>query len=334
MQAQGAIFGTSYHVSWFLPEGEKLKRLENKLEERTPSGLDLQQQVGKVIYDRLDEIDGHMSHYRSDSELSRLNNENSEGWIDVSPELMQVLRVSREISTLSGGAFDITVAPLVELWGFGKTATNDTVPEAAQIEALLLRVGMDHLELSDEEDRVRKRDPALTLNLSAVAKGFAVDAVAELLEELGISRYLVEIGGEVRVLGPKPNGEDWRIAIESPHGLREVYGVLPISQGGLATSGDYRNYFEQDGKRYSHTLDPRTGYPISHALASVSVLAEDTARADAWATALMVLGPEAGQALTEEKQLSVFMIIKQGDGFSAWSSSKMAARQRGLEVLE
>lgn len=257
-----------------------------------------------------------MSTYEPESELSRFNRSRQTDWIGASPELVQVLGEARQVSELTGGAFDVTVAPLVDLWGFGPEFTGDRIPSDAEIHDRLAHIGFGKIEVRRDPPAIRKRDPDIHVDLSAIAKGYAVDRVALLLESRGIARYLVEIGGELRGHGHNQNDERWRIGIETPSaGERRVHAIIAIDDTGVATSGDYRNFFMHDGQRYSHTINPRTGRPVTHALASVTVITPGTMRADAMATALMVLGPDAGYALADREGLAAFFIVRTADGF-------------------
>lgn len=265
---------------------------------------------------RLDQINQQMSTYLEDSELSRFNHSNTTEWVDASADLVKVLEESLRVSAMSGGAFDVTVGPLVNLWGFGPDETGDKVPSPQQIEALRKNIGYQQLRIRRSPPAIRKENPSLYVDLSAVAKGFAVDQLAEFLESFAIADYLVEIGGEVRVKGQSPRGGEWKIAIEKPTpAARKVQRILELRDRAVATSGDYRNYFEKNGKRYSHTIDPRTGSPIIHRLASVTVLSDTAMYADALATALTVLGPEAGLEWAEKENLAALFIVKEDEGF-------------------
>nr|WP_305908142.1 FAD:protein FMN transferase [Methylomarinum sp. Ch1-1]MDP4520954.1 FAD:protein FMN transferase [Methylomarinum sp. Ch1-1] len=229
---------------------------------------------------------------------------------------------AKQVHEQSHGAFDVTVGPLVNLWGFGPDPMNFVAPPAEQIAEKLQVIGSEHLSLNESENSVRKDIAALYIDLSGLAKGYAVDRVALLLEERGIRHYMVEIGGEIRLKGQNIQGEPWRIAIEKPTAdSRMIQKVLPISDIAMATSGDYRNFFEVDGVRFSHTIDPRNGRPITHKLASVTVLSETSMVADAWATALMVLGPTQGLQLAEQQHIPALFIIKTDVGFIEKSSS-------------
>ncbi|GAB6068213.1 FAD:protein FMN transferase ApbE [Methylothermus subterraneus] len=280
---------------------------------------------------RLEEVDKQMSTYLPDSELSRFNRSESLDWQPVSEDLAKVVATALEVSRWSEGAFDVTVGPLVNLWGFGPDPKRTEAPFAEAIEAAKARIGYQNLEVRLAPPALRKRRPDLYVDLSAIAKGFAVDRLGEYLESLGIYDYLVEIGGEVRVRGKSPRGKGWRIAIEKPvPKVRQIEKVLELSDIAVATSGDYRNYFEADGKRFSHTIDPRTGWPIAHRLASVTVLCHTTMQADALATALMVLGPESGFAKAEKENIAALFIVKENEGgFSEKPTSAFLRHVRG-----
>ncbi len=267
-------------------------------------------------------LNGQMSTYLPDSELSRFNNSQSIEWRAVSSALFDVLAEAKKVNEQSGGAFDVTVGPLVNLWGFGPDPMTFVAPADEQIAAKSLIVGSKHLWLNPEDQTIRKDIPGLYLDLSALAKGYAVDRVALLLEQQDIPNYMVEIGGEIRVKGVNIQGLPWRIAVEKPTAdSRMIQKVLPVSDISMATSGDYRNFFEVDGVRFSHTIDPRSGRPITHKLASVTVLSETTMAADAWATALTVLGPEQGFELAQKKKIPALFIIKTDEGFKEQSTS-------------
>ncbi len=294
-----SVMGTSFSIKvTHLPEGVSVAQLQ------------------ELIQDRLTLINQSMSTYLNDSELSLLNHADSKVAQTVSLELFKVLAAAQEISQLSGGAFDITVGALVNLWGFGPDVMRYQTPDAQAIKQLLANSGYQNLVLDASAKTVTKKIAGLTMDLSALAKGYAVDAVAELLEAQGIADYLVEIGGELRLKGVNLQGKRWRIAIEKPNSAkRELQKVLPITDKAMATSGDYRNFFEQNGQRFSHTIDPRTGYPITHKLASVTILSDTCMQADAWATALMVLGPDVGYQTAVQQKIAAFFIIKTDQGF-------------------
>ncbi|MGR9100354.1 MAG: FAD:protein FMN transferase [Gammaproteobacteria bacterium] len=285
----------------------------------------LKQRVDAV----LSEINGAMSTYLEDSELSKINRSLTGEWQKLSPALFTVISEAQRISRLSGGAFDVTVGPLVNLWGFGPDKMVTEPPPAAEVAHRLRQTGYQELELNPESSALRKTNPSIYLDLSALAKGYAVDRVADLLEAEGISDYMVEIGGELRLKGRKSDRSLWRIAVEKPAADRRmIQKILPISDIAIATSGDYRNFFEENGVRYSHTIDPRTGYPIKHKLASVTILSHTAMEADALATALMVLGPEEGYALAEKEDIAALLIVKHKDGFREKASTQFKKLQR------
>jgi thiamine biosynthesis lipoprotein len=267
-----------------------------------------------AIEARLEQVNRLMSTWDPDSELSRFNRHATTEPFPMSPETLEVLRIAQDVAEQSGGALDVTVAPLVAAWGFGAGARlPGHGPEGEELEDLRARVGWRLLELG--ETWARKLRPDVQCDLSAIAKGFAVDEAARALSELGWTAFLVEVGGEVRALGERPGGGPWRVGIERPVDEGQVmHGVITLRGTAMATSGDYRNFYEQDGKRLSHIVDPRTGRPVEHQLASVSVLHRQTAIADAWATALAVLGPEEGFARAQERGIAAYFVTRQGDG--------------------
>lgn len=295
----GPTMGTQYHVSVArLPEGIPRAQLQREIDAR------------------LETVNDQMSTYRPDSELSRFNQFEGADWFAVSADTAFVVEAALRTSAATGGAFDATVEPLVNLWSFGPDPRERQVPADEELAAALKRVGYEDVEVRMSPPALRKARPDIHLDLSAIAKGFGVDKVAEYLEDVGISGYLVEIGGEMRAAGTKADGTPWRIGIESPvAGRRSIQRIIPLRDVSLATSGDYRNYFEENGRRFSHTIDPRTGRPIEHQLASVSVIADNCMSADAWATALMVLGPKEGYNWAQERGLAVLLIIRDEGGF-------------------
>lgn len=265
----------------------------------------------------LKDINQQMSTYINDSELSRLNQTQSTQCLPVSSPLLEVLSEAKRVHTLSEGAFDPTLGPLIEIWGFDKKETNETIPDANSIQQGIAQLSFKQTSVNREESCVSKGRPATQINLSAIAKGYAVDSIAELLETTyQVEHYLVDIGGEVKLKGNSPRNTAWNIAIEAPnHQQRGVQRIINPGNRGVATSGDYRNYFEKAGKRYSHTINPQTGYPITHNLASVTVVHRSTMTADALATAFLVLGEEQTIKFAERENIAVFMIIKTPEGF-------------------
>lgn len=259
-------------------------------------------------------LDQQLSGYREGTGLSLVNSAPPETWVAMGPDLAKVLAVGFELYRNTGGAFDMTVRPLVLLWGFGAAEPRETVPGDAEIATARAQLGSDQFELAADGSRIRRHGTA-TLDVDAIAPGHAADVIAALLAARGLADHLVEVGGELRAGGHRPDGHGWRVGIERPEMARgDVAEVIEVSGLGVATSGDYRDYFELAGVRYSHTLDPLTGRPVAHELTSVTVLAPTTLEADGYATALMVLGPEKGMALAEQKNLPVFMIVRDAQG--------------------
>lgn len=319
VQLAGATMGTTWQVTYLPPAGIALDR--NRVLER----LEL----------RLEAVNDSMSTWRQDSEISRFNHAAVGEWFPLSAGFVDVLQTALMIGTASAGAYDVTVSPLVELWGFGPGPPRSDVPPASEIVTQRERVGQQHLELDPGGARLRKQR-AVALDLSSIAKGYAVDLLAQELLAQQIDNFLVEVGGEMRVAGSSPRGDAWRVAIERPiGGARSVALTLPLTDAAIATSGDYRNYFEVEGKRYSHSIDPRSGYPVAHDLVSVTVIAEDCTSADGWATALEVLGAEAALALAEERGLAVYLMRRSPEGIVSSYSSAFAPwldsdTQRGI----
>lgn len=283
--------------------------------------------LAKEVHALLVDINKRMSTYDPDSELSRFNRHASTEPVSVSPELAEVVRMAQEVSRASGGAFDVTVQPLVDAWGFGPSGRAQHALDEAELEALRARVGYTKLTL--EGTTLQKAHPELQVDLSAIAKGYAVDRVAALLEARGHRNYLVEIGGELRGLGRNRAGRPFRVGIEAPvNAGREVYAAVELSGAALATSGNYRNTYELEGERRVHTLDPRTGRPVQHKLLSASVLHESCALADAWATALMATGPDGAYALAQKEGLSVLLLVAgEGDALQERTTPGFAARR-------
>ncbi len=268
-----------------------------------------------AVQRRLDGIEGRMSHYRADSELSRFNRARTTAPWPLSRETLGVVAEALAVSRASGGAFDVTVGPLVDAWGFGPGGRAPAAPDEPTLAAFRGRVGAELLEVDLAAGTLRKRREDVVVDLSAIAKGYAVDAVATLLDDLGFGDYLVEIGGELRAGGTNEEGTPWRVAIERPvSGAPAAQRILPLTDAALATSGDYRNFYDLDGARVSHTMDPRTGRPVTHALRSVSVIAARCSLADARSTALNVLGPEAGYALAVEQGWAALFVTDDGAG--------------------
>ena len=273
-------------------------------------GVDLEAAITKEI----DVVEDEMSHYRAASEISRFNAHEDADWFPVSTGFARVVSLALIVGAASGGAFDVTLGPVIDAWGFGKERHRHA-PTAAQLTAARALTGHEHLAVQEHPAAIKKALPSLALNLSAIAKGHGVDRVAMLLEARGVDDYLVEIGGEIRVAGEKKPGVQWKVAIERPrsHG-RELDKPLPMATGAVATSGDYRIFWMDENRRYSHLIDPRSGRPTPHALASASVFAPTCAEADAWATTMMILGPDDALSLAEKLDLPVMLIVRIGEG--------------------
>lgn len=274
-----------------------------------------QEAVREAIQAQLQDVDGKMSTYREASEISRLNRSRATTPLPVSRETFTVLAEARRISRVTGGAFDITVGPLVNAWGFGPAPDPTSLPTAAEIEQLKLRSGWAKIELNSRDSTIRKQEPALYLDLSAIAKGYAVDRISDVLAAMSLTRHMVELGGEVSTSGRNAGGNPWRIAIEKPvTGGRAFQRILPLENLALATSGDYRNFRQAEDGHLSHTIDPGTGRPVRHNLASVSVVDASCMRADGFATALMVLGEDEGYRLAVEQDLAALFLVRTREG--------------------
>lgn len=273
----------------------------------------------------LERIDARMSTWRDDSELMRFNRSDTSEWFPVSAETAFVVGEALRVSAVSDGALDPTVGPLVRLWGFGRDPAEVVPPAAERLGEVRERVGFRKLRVRDAPPALRKAGPRVELDLSAVAKGYAVDAIAERLSAAAAEHFLVEVGGELRARGSNARGDPWRVAIERPALERgHVQAIVDLVDAAVATSGHYRNFAVRGDARFSHILDPRTARPVKSALVSVSVIAPTAARADALATALLVLGPEAGFSLANREDLAVLFLLEAPDGF----------RERATEPFE
>jgi len=308
----GQTMGTTYHV----------KVVAGSREQQSD---ETKARLAKVIDDALSEVDGAMSTYRPESELSRFNGAPADTDFALSADTAAVVALALEVSQLSGGAFDPTVGPLVNRWGFGPSKDMGPLPSDAEVATLLAQVGYRHITLDSPQSALRKSVTGLEVDLSAVAKGFAVDKVTAALQAEGFDGVMVEVGGELRVSGLTELARPWRLAVERPDATtRSIYEVLSLSDKAMATSGNYRNFTEIDGVRYSHTIDPRTGRPVTHNLASVTVLDTTCARADALATALSVLGPERGVELARANDIAALFIVVEGDNLVETASPAFA----------
>lgn len=295
LKLSGQTMGTTWHVTLIAPTGLFVDDIEPK--------------IGEI----LGRVNAEMSTYRADSQIVRFNRQTPDVWFPVSRDFMQVLETALDVGARSGYAYDVTVAPLVDIWGFGPVDAAVVPPSQEAIESALDRVGQDRLQLDAEHGRIMQRE-AVSLDFSSLAKGFAVDRIAEMLQQQGIDRFMVEVGGEIRLSGLSGRGDLWRIAIERPDvNARSVVQPISLTDVAIATSGDYRNFFQLDGQRYSHMIDPRTGWPVAHDLVSVTVVHPSCTVADAWATALAVIGADKAMALAQEQALAVYFIRRVGD---------------------
>jgi thiamine biosynthesis lipoprotein len=298
---EGRTMGTSYHVTVVAGPGQSVDGLQGEVDRR------------------LEEVNHGLSTWQEDSEITRFNRQAEVGEVfAVSADFLRVMTAAAEVHALSGGAWDGTVNPLVVLWGFGPGGPALSSPSPERIEAAREEVGFEKIEIRATGALV-KRHPAVTVDLSSIAKGFGVDAVSEVLEGRGFTDFLVEIGGEVFASGRRRDGRPWRIGINRPDpaaGPGEVYKVVPLADQALATSGDYRSYVVEDGRRRSHIIDPRTGQPVTNGVVSASVLAPTCMQADGLATAIMVMGPEDGIRLIEDLDgVEALIVVDRRAGF-------------------
>ncbi|MFT6927412.1 MAG: thiamine biosynthesis lipoprotein [Psychromonas sp.] len=306
VEVQGNTMGTYYQVKYVLNAKQQ------------DDSRFLLKTIKSEIDRRLELVNDQMSTYRPNSELSRFNK--AEKSLEVSAATRKVIEASLTLFKQSNGAFDVTVGPLVNLWGFGPDKKADKIPSAQLIAEKQKIVGSRYLSVKG--NTLYKAIPELYVDLSAIAKGYGVDVIAEYLREIGLNNYLVDIGGELSLKGEKPQNKPWIVAIERPVAGQSVQRIINVGDNAIATSGDYRNYFESDGIRYSHTIDPKTGKPISHKLVSVTVINKSSMIADGLATAITVLGPESGLAFAEKYNLAVYLLVKEGDNVTESYSSE------------
>lgn len=278
--------------------------------------------LSAAISDELSSINQAMSTYQPDSAISQFNRSTDTSWFAVSAAFAKVTAAALQIATASGGAFDPTVGPLVQRWGFGSADEQAIPPSPEELQHLMGRVGYRHVQVRTNPPALRKNKPELQLDLSAIAKGYAVDQLAALVEQAGYDNFLVEIGGELRVNGLNDAQKPWRIGVEQPaEDGTQTGSSLALTGGGIASSGDYRNFRQTQGKRYSHIIDPQTGQPVEHGLAAVTVVANTAMHADGWATALMVLGPGRGREYAEQQSLAARFIESANDRFTVTASA-------------
>ncbi|QIZ75607.1 FAD:protein FMN transferase [Ferrimonas lipolytica] len=294
VKIEGSTMGTSYHISW-VGDAAQAQQLQTKID------------------DRLVAVNQSMSHWQPDSLISRFNHYDSTEPMTIDHDFATVMAESIWLAEQTERALDVTIAPIIDLWGFGPQGQVEQAPSPREIAMAQALSGINKVSLNDLA--LSKSEPLLTLNLSAIAKGFGVDVVADLLEQHQIGSYMVEIGGELRLRGTKPAGKPWRIAIERPDPAgRELFQVIEPGNMAVATSGDYRNFFEENGTRFSHLIDPRSGAPITNRLASVTVLSPSCMRADGFATAFSIMGTEASLAYANEHKMPVMLIEKSISG--------------------
>ena len=304
LELSGPTMGTTYTVKIAAP----------------PASLD-SARLRATIDDVLTQIDQSMSGYRTDSEVARFNASAATQWHEVSRDLATVVQAALDISEQSSGAFDITVAPLVAAWGFGPAGEPKVLPNVEQLAQIAARVGYRKLHVQLDPPALRKDVAELSIDLNGIAPGFAVDRLAERLAALHAENFMIDIGGEIRARGHNARGEPWHIAIERPVDTqRAPYAGVWLDGASVSTSGEYRDYYERDGRRYSHTIDPRTRQPLDRAPGSVVVIAASTTLADGWATALNVLGPHEGLMLAAKEHMPVLYIERQGNGWRSQST--------------
>ncbi|WP_348748076.1 FAD:protein FMN transferase [Pseudomonas rhodesiae] len=276
-------------------------------------------QIGRSLAQAVERVDQQMSTWKADSDLNRLNAAPVQTWLPVPKELATVLVTALWVGQQSRGAFDIALGDRVNAWGFGPGASSITTLTADTPPSAHRPLALDTLTVDLARLQVRKRAP-LTLDLNGIAKGFGVDELARCLEGFGLTRYLVGIDGEMRARGTKPDAQPWSVAIEKPcRGRREVMGVMALSDAAIATSGDYRHWVQVKGRHYAHTLNPATGAPLCNTIAAVTVVAASCMLADAWATALMVLGETEGPRLAQERGMDALFVLRDAETFKELS---------------
>ena len=310
---RGLTMGTSYAVELAAPIDDAVRT-----------------RLAELIEVELAAINRAMSTYNPRSELSEFNRRQDLRWTPASRSLLEVLESASRISTSTHGAFDVTVGPLVDLWGFGPEYRTRRVPNDAAIEQVRESVGYQHVQTDPSAAAIRKKHSRTQVDLSAIAKGYGVDRVAMILDRQGIDDYLVEIGGELRARGTTAAGKPWRVGIERPVEGRHVVGeIVVLENRAIATSGTTENFFEQDGRHYPHIIDPKTARPVEHPPIAVSVVADTTMEADAWATALVVLGPEQGYSLAQARGLAALLVTASGRTFDVRVTDALRAHLVG-----
>ncbi|MDI3356812.1 FAD:protein FMN transferase [Pseudomonas sp. UYIF39] len=292
----GPTMGSTYSIKYLRHTG-------------LPTPTEVRVQVEKILA----EVDQQMSTYRSDSDIERFNDLPANRCQKMPAPILKLVRVGQRLSEQSEGSFDLTVEPLLNLWGFGPQARNEKVPSAQALAEVRQRVGYQHLRIDGDQ---LCKDAAVEVDFNSIAAGYAVDTIAAKLEAMGIHSYLAEATGELKAAGKKLDGSPWHIALEEPRDDQRVAErIIAVDGYGVSTSGDYRNYFVQDGRRYSHTFDARAGAPVSHTLASVTVIHPSALMADGLSTLLLILGPERGWDYAEKHDIGAFFVIRADTGF-------------------
>ena len=269
-----------------------------------------QQRVQQAMREVIDDIDEKMSTWRDDSEISRFNSAPAGEWVSVSPELASLTQKALDIGHRTGGAFDPTLGPILKVWGFGAGVdAPQRLPDTQQVDAAREHTGLGLVQVRTDPPALRKKQAEVTLDLAGLAQGYTVDRMAQRLDRMGAEHYLVELGGELYARGDKTRGKPWRIGVEKPEaGVRAIDRVVDLENAGMTTSGDYRDFFEIDGHRFSHTIDPRTGRPVAHDLRAVTVIGDNALQADAMATALLVMGPKVGLEYANAHDLAALFV--------------------------
>lgn len=304
VRLQGQVFGTGWSLVYQVDEGIP-----------TPEVVEAEVLAAFAV------VNESMNTYDPQSAISRFNALPAGEAMEMDWDFTYVFNEARRLTEITGGAYDVTVSPLIDLWGFGPAGATE-MPSDARIAAVREHVGMDQLVWQPGIRTLEKRHAQVAVELSSIAKGYGVDLAADALDALGVLNFMLEVGGELQLRGNSPRGDAWRIAVERPDfGQGNIQATIGVSNTGVATSGDYRNFFEENGQRYSHLIDPRTGYPIAHDVVSVTVIHPSTALADAWATALCVLGSAAALEIAEQQALAVYLVRREAGVLeAAWSN--------------
>jgi len=312
---EGHAQGTSYHITWWSP---------NQIDTGELKGL---------IDTTFADIDKKISTYTDDSDLQRFNHNSSTGWQELPGDVVGLLHLASQVHEASNGCYDPTVKPLYDLWGFGKNSFH--IPSPNQIKGVRKDVGFEKVALDIRRHRVRKLIPEIAIDLSSMGEGYTAWRLSKVLEHAGIHNYIVEMGGDMYVKGHRPDGGFWRIAIVRPlPGDMSIDKVVEIrNENGVSinTSGTYRHYYDQQGKRYSHIFDPRSGAPVTHDLVSATVFADDPRFSDAWATAMLCLGKREGESIAEQQRIAVYFIQQQKEKLLE-SSSPALQKSKAVAV--